>query len=199
MPKLTHFVIFAFLSLVLFSSCRQQKMLLKSTASIDTLHLELDLSIVQQYEYKQALLQKMTKFVEVYNTEEHPFKLSLNQGVQTTSCAIKLARVKFVGRKENIIGTAVSVAGIGTAVTLIAAGFAVPVGWVYIPAARTHLEPRLSADISEVMVFQRVSITSSGMYRSLNKQIDLQSTKFVKYVVSMFQGIEAEYKKVKKE
>jgi hypothetical protein len=197
MPKLTHFVIFAILSHLLFTSCRQQKMLLKPTASIDTLHLELDLRLIQQYEYKQALLQKMTKFVEVYNTEEHLFKLSLNSGVQTTNCHIKVARVKFIGRKENLIGTAISVAGIGTAATLIATGFAVPFGWIYIPSSRTSLEPQLSSDISEVMKFQRVAITSTGMYRSLNKQIDLQSTKFVKYAVSVVQSVENEYGKIK--
>ena len=64
MLKHTHFVIFAFLGILLFSSCSQQKMLLKPTASIDTLHLELDLRLIQQYEYKQALLQKkMCQFV----------------------------------------------------------------------------------------------------------------------------------------
>ncbi len=199
MSKLTHFVIFAFLGILLFTSCSQQKMLLKPTASIDTLHLELDLQLVQQYEYKQALLQKMTKFVEVYNTEEHPFKLSLNSGVQTTNCHIKVARVKFIGRKENVIGTVISVAGIGTAAALIATGFPVPVGWIYIPSSRTSLEPRLSSDISEMMKFQRVAITSTGMYRSLNKQIDLQSTKFVKYAVSVVQSVEKEYTKNKKQ
>lgn len=199
MSKLTHFVIFAFLGILLFTSCSQQKMLLRPTASIDTLHIELDLQLVQQYEYKQALLQKMTKFVEVYNTEEHPFKLSLNSGVQTTNCHIKVARVKFIGRKENVIGTVISVAGIGTAAALIATGFPVPVGWIYIPSSRTSLEPRLSSDISEMMKFQRVAITSTGMYRSLNKQIDLQSTKFVKYAVSVVQSVENEYTNNKKQ
>jgi hypothetical protein len=153
--------------------------------------------MVQQYEYKQALIKKMTKFVEVYNTEQHPFKLSLNSNISTTSCTIKVVRVKFVGTKENIIGTAVTVAGVGTATALLATGFAVPFGWVYIPSARTSLRPSLSDDIGEGVTFQRVGISSTGMYRSLNKQIDKQSTKFVKYIVSMVQGLEAEYVKTR--
>jgi hypothetical protein len=102
-----------------------------------------------------------------------------------------------VGTKENIIGTAVTVAGVGTATALLATGFAVPFGWVYIPSARTSLRPSLSDDIGEGVTFQRVGISSTGMYRSLNKQIDKQSTKFVKYIVSMVQGLEAEYVKTR--
>lgn len=197
MQKLTNFVIFFCLILLLTSSCSQPKMLLKPTATIDTLHMELDLSIVQQYEYKQALLQKMTKFTEVYNTEDHPFKLSLNTGATTSNCNIKVVRVKFIGRKENLIGTAISVVGLGTAATLIATGFPVPVGWVHIPSAKTSLQPALSRDISDLATFQRVSINSTGMYRSLDKQIDRQSTKVLKYVVSVVQGVEREYRKNK--
>ena len=197
MQRLTNSVIFFCLILFLASSCSQPKLLLKPAATFDTLHLELDLSIVQQYEYKQALLQKMAKFIQVYNTEEHPFKLALNTGATTSNCNIKVVRVKFIGRKENIIGTAISVVGIGTAATLIATGFPVPVGWVHIPSAKTSLQPGLSKDISDLPTFQRVSINSSGMYRSLDKQIERQSTKVVKYVVSVVQSVEKEYRKNK--
>lgn len=197
MQRLTNFVIFFCLILFLTSSCSQPKLLLKPAATFDTLHLELDLSIVQQYEYKQALLQKMKKFTEVYNTEDHPFKLALNTGSTTSNCNIKVVRVKFIGRKENLIGTAISVVGIGTAATLIATGFPVPVGWIHIPSAKTSLQPGLSKDISDLATFQRVSINSTGMYRSLDKQIDKQSTKVVKYVVSVVQSVEKEYRKNK--
>jgi len=197
MQRLTNSVIFFCLILFLASSCSQPKLLLKPAATFDTLHLELDLSIVQQYEYKQALLQKMAKFIQVYNTEEHPFKLALNTGTTNSNCNIKVVRVKFIGRKENIIGTAISVVGIGTAATLIATGFPVPVGWVHIPSAKTSLQPGLSKDISGLPTFQRVSINSTGMYRSLDKQIERQSTKVVKYVVSVVQSVEKEYRKNK--
>jgi hypothetical protein len=197
MHRTVHFVICLLISVLLLTSCSQPKLLLKPKTNIDTLHLQLDLKMVQQYEYKQALIKKMTKFVEVYNTEQHPFKLSLNSNISTTSCTIKVVRVKFVGTKENIIGTAVTVAGVGTATALLATGFAVPFGWVYIPSARTSLRPSLSNDIGEGVTFQRVGISSTGMYRSLNKQIDKQSTKFVKYIVSMVQGLEAEYVKTR--
>lgn len=197
MHRTVHFVICLLSSVLLLTSCSQPKLLLKPKTNIDTLHLQLDLKMVQQYEYKQALIKKMTKFVEVYNTEQHPFKLSLNSNIATTSCTIKVVRVKFVGTKENIIGTAVTVAGVGTATALLATGFAVPFGWVYIPSARTSLRPSLSDDIGEGVTFQRVGISSTGMYRSLNKQIDKQSTKFVKYIVSMVQGLEAEYVKTR--
>lgn len=197
MQRLTNFVIFFCLVLFLTSSCSHPKALLKPTASFDTLHLQLDLGIVQQFEYKQALLQKMTKFTQVYNTENHPFKLALNTGSTSSNCSIQVVRVKFIGRKENIIGTAISVVGIGTAATLIATGFPVPVGWVYVPSAKTGLQPGLSKDISDVTIFQRVSISSSGMYRSMDKQIDRQSTKVVKYVVSVVQSVEREYRKNK--
>ena len=193
MRNTVHFVIYTLLALTFFSSCSGPKFLLKQDAKIDTLHLQLDLRIVQEFEYRQEILKKMTKFVEVYNSESHPFKLSLNSGVQTTSCQVKVVRVKFVRSKQNLIGTAVSIAGIGTAAALIATGFAVPFGWVYIPSARTTIIPQLSNDITDVQNFQKVGISSIGMYVKLNKQIDKQSTKFVKYMVSVVQTIEQEY------
>jgi hypothetical protein len=194
MRKFTHFVIFTLISIAFFTSCKGPQFLLKKEAKIDTLHLELDLRIVQEFEYKQEMLKKMTKFVEVYNSEAHPFKLALNSGVQTTSCQVKIVRVKFIRTKQNVISTVVSAAGIGTAAALIATGFPIPFGWVYIPAARTTITPVMSNDISDVENFQRVGISSVGMYRKLNKQIDKQSTKFVKYMVSVVQTIEEEYK-----
>jgi hypothetical protein len=167
--------------------------LLKDDVKIDTLHLNLDLRIIQEYEYKTAILQKMKKFVDVYNTESHPFKLSINSGISTTSCQVKVVRVKFIRTKQNVIGTLVSAAGIGTAAALIATGFPVPFGWVYIPSARTTITPVLSNDISSVTDFQNVGISSVGMYRKLDKQIELQGNKFVKYMVSVVQTIEGEY------
>lgn len=188
-----HFVILSLLTLTIFSSCKGPRLLVKQDAKIDTLNLQLDLRILQEYEYKQAIINKMTKFVEVYNSENHPFKLSLNSIVQTTSCQVKVVRVKFVRSKQNLVGTAVTIAGIGTATALIATGFAVPFGWVYIPSARTTITPQLSNDITDVQNFQKVGISSIGMYVKLNKQIDKQSTKFVKYMVSVVQTIEQEY------
>ncbi|MBK8088682.1 MAG: hypothetical protein IPK31_12450 [Chitinophagaceae bacterium] len=69
-----------------------------------------------------------------------------------------------------------------------------PFGWVYIPSARTTMTPTLSKDISDVENFQRVGISSVGMYRKMNKQIEKQSTKFVKYMVSVVQTIEGNTK-----
>jgi hypothetical protein len=193
MRKFKHFVILILFSFALFTSCKGPKFLLKKDAKIDTLHLELDLRIVQDFEYKQEILKKMTKFVNIYNSETHPFKLSLNSGINTTSCQVKIIRVKFVHTKENVWGTVVSAAGIGTAAALIATGFPVPFGWLYIPSARTSITPVISNDISDVTDFQRVGISSVGMYLRLNRQIDKQSSKFVKYMVSVVQTIEQEY------
>lgn len=175
------------------SSCSGPNYLLKENTKIDTLNLQLDLRIIQEYEYKTAILQKMKKFVDVYNSESHPFKLSLNSGISTTSCQVKVVRVKFIRTKQNVIGTIVSAAGIGTAAALIATGFPVPLGWVYIPSARTTITPVLSNDISSVTDFQNVGISSVGMYRKLDKQIEVQGNKFVKYMVSVVQTIEGEY------
>ena len=193
MRKFTAIILLFLFFNVLFSSCSGPKFLLKEDIKIDTLHLELDLRIIQEYEYKTAILQKMKKFVDVYNSESHPFKLSLNAGIQTTSCQVKVVRVKFIRTKQNVIGTIVSAAGIGTAAALIATGFPVPFGWVYIPSARTTITPVLSNDISSVTDFQNVGISSVGMYRKLDKQIELQGNKFVKYMVSVVQTIEGEY------
>lgn len=199
MRKITHFVIFILISNAFLTSCKAPQLLVKKDARIDTLHLELDLRIVQEYEYKQEILKKMTKFTEVYNGEAHPFKLALNSGVTTTSCQVKLIRVKFVHSRQNMWGTVISAAGIGTAAALIATGFPVPFGWVYIPSARTTILPTLSSDITDITNFQRVGISSVGMYRKQNKQIERQSNKFVKYMVSVVQTIEDEYKRNHKE
>lgn len=194
MQKISFLLLVCFLSL---ASCRAPQVLLKKEATIETLNLELDLKIVQPFEYRQAIEKKVAKFVEVYNTEIHPFKLSLNSGQATTSCNLKVVRVKFVSKGQSHLGLGVSLAGVGLFTTLIATGFPVPVGWVYIPNARTSVEPTMSTDISDLTKYNRVGFMTVGMYRKKEKQIEIQSTKFAKYVVSMVQTIEEEYKKNK--
>jgi hypothetical protein len=184
------FVVFA-----AFTSCRAPQALLKQDAKIETLNLALDLKIVQPYEYRQAIEQKMAKFVEVYNSESHPFKLALNNGQTNSTCSLQVVRVKFVSKGQSHLGLGVSVVGVGLFTTLIATGFPVPLGWVYIPNARTTLEPTMSYDISDITKRNRVGFMTVGMYRKQEKQIDIQSTKFVKYAVSMVQTIEEDYNK----
>ncbi|MBX9783571.1 MAG: hypothetical protein K2X48_09785 [Chitinophagaceae bacterium] len=183
--------------LMVFTSCKGPQQLLKPEAKIDTLNLQLDMRLVQVYEYRAAIEKKMQKFVDVYNTESHPFKLSLNSGSITSVCNLDIMRAKFVSKKQSNLHLAYSVAGVGTFATLLATGFPVPVGWVFIPRARTTLEPKLSSDIANAGESSRVGIISGGMYRTQEKQIDMQSTKFVKYVVSIVQSVEEEYKKNK--
>ncbi|MFN5133891.1 MAG: hypothetical protein ACK5DG_01150 [Chitinophagaceae bacterium] len=187
---------FIFLAL-LFTSCHAPQMLIKQEAKIDTLNLQFDFRIVQPYEYRQLLEQRLEKFVSVYNGETHPFKLSLNSGDTLQSCAIKITRSKFVSKKQSNLHLGYSVLGLGTFSYLLATGFPVPVGWVFIPRARTTLEPKLSSDISDVEGTTSIGIISSGMYRSQQKQMDIQSTKFLKYIVSIVQTVEADYQQKK--
>lgn len=188
-------------SLVLFSmmgtSCRAPQMLIKQEAKIDTLNLAFDFRTVQPYEYRQLLEQKLEKFVTVFNTETHPFKLTLNSGDTLHTCHIKVTRTKFVTKKQSHLHLGYSVLGVGIFATLLATGFPAPVGWVFIPRARTTLEPSLSSGISDIQGNPTVGIISSGMYRSREKQIEIQSTKFLKYVVSIVETVEEEYKKQK--
>lgn len=188
-----------FLIMLLFgSACRTPQLLLKPEANIDTLNLEMDFRTVQPYEYRQLLEKKLEKFVTVYNTETHPFHLKLNSGDTTNSCFIKITRSKFVSRKQSHLHLGYSIAGVGTFAALLATGFPVPVGWVFIPRARTTLEPNLSNDISDIEGKASIGIISSGMYRSQEKQMEIQSTKFLKYIVSVVQSIEEEYNRNKK-
>lgn len=181
----------------IFTSCHAPQMLLKQEASIDTLNLEMDLRTVQPYEYRQILEKKIEKFVRVYNSETHPFKLSLNSGDTLQSCNIKVTRSKFISKKQSNLHLIYSAFGVGTFTTLLLTGFPVPVGWVFIPRARTTLEPKLSNDISDIDGTTSIGIISSGMYRTQEKQMDIQSTKFLKYIVSIVQTVEEEYKRKK--
>lgn len=157
---------------VMSTSCRAPQMLIKQETKIDTFNLQFDFRTVQPYEYRQLLEQRLEKFVSVYNGETHPFKLSLNSGDTLQSCAIKVTRSKFVSKKQSNLHLGYSVLGLGTFSYLLATGFPVPVGWVFIPRARTTLEPKLSSDISDVEATTSVGIISSGMYRSQQKQMD---------------------------
>ena len=182
---------------VMGTSCRAPQMLIKQEAKIDTLNLAFDLRTVQPYEYRQLLEQRLEKFVSIYNSETHPFKLSLNSGDTLQTCHVKVTRSKFVTKRQSHLHLGYSVLGVGTFATLMATGFPVPIGWVFIPRAKTTMEPTLSSDISDVQGRSSVGIISSGMYRSQQKQMEIQSTKFLKYIVSIVQTMEAEYGKAK--
>jgi len=198
MKKQLLYLITAFaLSAVLFS-CSGPRILLKETARFDTLNIQLDVKLIQDYEYRLALEQKMEKYVTVYNKEEHPFKLSFNKDRQTANCKVEFIRVKFINKKQSNMAAAVSAVGIGTAAYLIASKFFIPFGWFYIPNAKSTIRPHLSTDISNLESFPAVTVASTGMYRKKEKQIELQSTKVVKYIVSMIQNLEKEYQQNQK-
>lgn len=180
-------------SLSLLCSCNTPRILLKENARFDTLNLQLDVRLIQDYEYRQAIESKLQKFVTVYNTEEHPFRLSLKKETQPANCSIVFLRSKFISKKQSHVAAGVTAAGVATAVWLVSSRFFVPLGWVYIPNAKTTIQPSLSSAITELSDFPRVTIASTGMYRTKEKQIELQSNKVLTYIIQMVQHLEREY------
>jgi len=183
------------LSILMLCSCTAPRLVLKENTRIDTLHLQLDLRLVQDFEYRQLIENKAVKFVEVYNTENHPFRLSLQNDPAKAHCSIRVVRAKFVSKQQSHIAAGVTAAGVATAVWLLTSKFFLPVGWLYIPNAKTTLHPVISSQITDVTDFPKITITSSGMYRSREKQRELQSSKVLKYIIQMVQHLEQEYQK----
>lgn len=181
-------------TLLFFISCGQPRLLLKEKVEIDTLRIHLATNTIQQFEYKQAIEKKAAHYVDVFNTEEHPFHLKLEADPLRTDCEMDFLKTKFVSKKRSKWATVISTAGIATAAVLISTSFFLPIGWLYIPNARTSLRASLSPAISNLTEFPSVTILSSGMYRRYEKQVDLQSTKVIKYMIEMVQHIEKEYK-----
>lgn len=182
------------LILATWSSCAPPRLVLREKAQFDTLNLQLDVRLIQDFEYRQAIEAKVLKFVQVYNTENHPFRLSLHKEATEANCSITFLRAKFVSRSQSHVAAGVTAAGVATAVVLIASKFFIPFGWVYIPNTKTTLQPALSSELTDVTRFPTISVISTGMYRSKEKQIELQSNKVLKYIIQMVQHIEQEYK-----
>lgn len=185
-----------FLSIIfalVFCSCGSPRFLLKETARFDTLNIQMDVKLVQQFEYRLLLEQKLKKLIEVYNKEQHPFKLSFNERAPQANCTVQFLNSKFVSLKQSNVAAAVTAAGVGTAAYLIASNFFIPAGWVYIPNAKTTITPILSRDISDVVNFPKVTLATTGMYRKQEKQQELQSTKVVRYILAIVQNLEKEY------
>jgi hypothetical protein len=177
----------------LFFSCSKPRLLLKDNVQCDTLKIYLGTNTIQQLEYKQAIERKARHYVNVYNTEKHPFILKLVQESTNADCKIEFIKTKFVSRQKNIWATVISTVGIATPAILIGTQFFLPVGWIYIPNARTTIKASLSPTLTNITEFPSVSISSSGMYRKQEKQIELQSTKVIKYLVEMIFHVENEY------
>jgi hypothetical protein len=175
-------------------SCSHSRLLLKPEAKPDSIRIHLQTNTIQTYEYRELLIQKTVHFIEVYNQETHPFKLALVDDPNTADCKLEFMRDKFVDRKKNIWATVISTAGIATATTLIATNFFLPVGWLYIPNAKTTLKASIREELTDIKTFSDITISTSGMYRKKEKQIDLQSTKVLKYMIEMIMQIESEYK-----
>lgn len=193
MNKLLLAIFLPILLLCLFCSCGSPRFLLKETARFDTLNIQLDVKLVQQFEYRLLLEQKLKKLIDVYNTEQHPFKLTFNENKQQANCTVQFLKSKFVSRKQSNVAAGVTATGVATATYLIASNFFIPVGWVYIPNAKTTITPILSSDISDVVDFPKVTLASTGMYRKQEKQQELQSTKVVRYILAIVQNLEKEY------
>ena len=183
------------LSAYLFiSSCREPRILLKPDVKCDTLRIHLATNTIQQYEYKLAIEQKSARYIQVYNSEKHPFFLMQVDHPDLADCRIDFLKTRFVSPKKSKWATIISAAGITTAVILISTNFLLPVGWLYIPNARTSLRASLSSTLTDQKDFPSVTLSSSGMYRKTSKQIDLQSTKVVKYLIEMVRHLEMEYR-----
>lgn len=193
MKKILPILFFSFFVAEIFCSCGSPRFLLKETARFDTLNIQLDVKLVQQFEYRLLLEQKLKKLIEVYNTEQHPFKLSFNENKPQANCTVQFLKSKFVSSKQSNVAAVVTAAGVGTAAYLIASNFFIPVGWVYIPNAKTTITPILSSTISNVVDFPKVTLATTGMYRKQEKQQELQSTKVVRYILAIVQNLEKEY------
>jgi len=178
---------------ILMGSCGQQRLLLKPGVKCDTLRIHLATNTIQQFEYKQAIDNKTAHFIQVYNTEQHPFFLLQVDKPEEADCKIEFLKTKFVSSKRCKWATVISTAGIATAAVLISTNFFLPVGWLYIPNARTSIRASLSPSLTDQKEFPSITLSSSGMYRKTAKQIDLQSTKLVKYIIEMVQHLETEY------
>lgn len=178
---------------LLISSCGQPRLLLKTGVKCDTLRIHLATNTIQQFEYKEAIQQKTAHYIQVYNTEQHPFFLLEVNKPEEADCKIEFLKTKFISSKRSKWATVISTAGIATAAVLISTNFFLPVGWLYIPNARTSIRASLSPSLTDQKEFPSITLSSSGMYRKTSKQIDLQSTKVVKYIIEMVQHLETEY------
>jgi hypothetical protein len=146
------------------------------------------------------MLKKMEKFISAYNAENHPFKLAMHQEKASypATITIKFNKIKFVSKRHSILSSGITAAGIGTAAFLIASGFAVPFGWVYIPSAKCTISPEFNAAMSDIIRHQKIMLSTPGMFRKQTKQESILSKKLVKYVVEMVLDLEAQYKQNKK-
>ena len=178
---------------VFLFSCRAPQQVLKPSAKFSTLYISLDMRSIDEGNFQDSITYKVNRFIHAYNSEIHPFKLALSEGKETPHIKIHFIRTGFVSKKKSWIATGISVAGIGTASTLIATGFLVPFGWVYFPAAKCRIMPVISSDITDIPVHQQVTISSGGLFRSMSKQYSNQSTKIIKYLVEMVLQMETEY------
>ncbi|MFN5335449.1 MAG: hypothetical protein ACK5BV_09700 [Bacteroidota bacterium] len=178
-----------------FNSCKSPVNLLKNDVQIDTLHIILDTRPVYPASFKDSIVQKMKKFVRVYNAEVHPFKLAMHQEPASlpASITIKFNKIRFITKKQSMLATGITAAGIGTATYLIATGFAVPFGWIYIPTAKCSISPEFSTGMSDIIRHQKIMLSTSGMFKPQHKQESILSKKLVKYVVEMILDLESQY------
>lgn len=179
----------------LCSACGTSRpLLLKSDLKLDTLTIRLDARRVQQLEYQVLLQQKLQHFVEIYNLENNPFQLKLATAATPADITVFISRARFVSRRQSHIGLLVTAAGVGTATALVLSRFFLPLGWVYIPNAKTWLRAELGTRISNLTDFREITITTTGMYRSTENQMERQSKKVIEYLVQIVLQLETEYK-----
>ena len=174
-------------------ACQAPRQVLKPSAKFSTLYISLDMRTIDQTSFQDSITYKVNRFINAYNSETHPFKLSLTNSKETPHVKIHFIRNGFVSKKKSWIAAGISAAGIGTATTLIATGFLVPFGWIYLPSAKCRIMPVISSDITDISAHQQVTISTGGFFRSEAKQYAAQSTKITKYLVEMVLQLEKEY------
>lgn len=179
--------------LIIFTQCTTPQLSLQEGKRIDQLGVCLVFADSVAPEFKEQFETSLDAYIQKYNTQNHPFKLTecQNEG----SVQIKVEDVSYTTSKQRAAGIAVSTLGlIGVPTAMVTAGLPFYAFFYYFPTNQTFTTLALSQDIAHpTMGTMNRVYSSGGMFGSDERQRLRHSKKFEKHLDAIFIELERSY------
>ncbi len=144
-----------------------------------------------QKDFNQAL----DEFVQTYNSEKHPLKVSAHPDSTQQTLHITILGTKLVSPEQQGAGVAVSLLGFATPFILAAAQSPIIVTFWYFPHDVSSVESTLSRDISAGPQLKSLTyVSNSGFLRKPEKQLLKHKEAFKRFLRMHVLEVEKAYR-----
>jgi hypothetical protein len=168
----------------------------KPATKIDTLNLSLQSTTMVPTTVMEGFDSTLQAFIDKYNSEVHPFKLTRVSDVTNNTIRINVLETKFVSSDKQTAGAVLSIMGLAMPFIMVAAEAPFFVFFYYFPQVVSLTEITFSPDMGNVPPeFAFRQYPSPGFLKSIEAQKSTHINRFgTTYLRQLMLDLERSYK-----